>query len=184
MIFANDKKTFLAKADKSKKGEIDARAIPIIETINKKDDYYTTSSCSGRVYFCQGKGKKNEMDWIIVSHDLINSDFLELGPSVGSYGLTSSIWLRIEPFILHVACKDLDVANKLLENARKLYKKSCLLTVCHKIVVEIRGSELLEMPYVINNIGVFSGDRGWLVNYINQELQKIWDGMERFNESI
>ena len=74
MTFENDKKTFLMKVDKSKKGEIDDRVISLMKTINALPDFYTTSSCSGRVYLWQGTGKKNETEWIKVSHDLIDDD--------------------------------------------------------------------------------------------------------------
>jgi len=173
MTFANDKKTFLAKLDKSKKGEVDERIVGLLELINAKDNYYTTSSCSGRVYFWQGSGKKNETEWLKVSHDLISMDFL----LVESKGI---VWLRLEPLILHVCCQDLESANHLLDLARKLYKKSCLLSISNKIIVEIRGSEFLEMPWSLDGQVMFNGDLGWLRQLVNERMQKIWKKTEMF----
>lgn len=178
MIFANEKKTFLLKLDKSKKGSIDAKVIPLIETINQKENYYTTSSCSGRVYLWQGTGKKNETEWVRVSHDLIDQSFFNLGKEKGT------IWLRLEPFILHLACRDLSSASQLLEKARRFYKKSCILSASNKIILEIRGSEFVEMPLYVDGKLVFSGDLDWLKELINSKLKKIWLGMSNFQETI
>jgi len=200
MTFTNEKNTFLAKLDKSKKGSIDERAIPLITTINKKDNYYTTSSCSGRVYLWSGTGKKNETQWIKVSHDPIKVDFLKLD-NIHSHdpikvdflkldNIQSSqeseqiIWLRLEAFIMHIACKDINAANQLLEQVHPIFKKSCILTASNKIIVEIRGSEFIEMPIYKDNFLIFSGDLNWLTDLINQKLQKIWLGIDKFEKMM
>lgn len=175
--FPNNKKTFLSKLDKSKKGDIDQKIISLINAINKKPNYYTTSSCSGRVYLWRGSGKKNETQWLKVSHDLIKEDFFQ----TKEFGL---IWLRLEDFILHVCCQDLDSANQFLNLTRKLYKKSSILSISNKIIVEIRGSEFLEMPLYLDNQKLFSGDLGWLTSLINQRLKRIWKKEKEFEKSI
>ena len=40
MPFENEKKMFLAKIDKSKKGSLDERIIPLFNIINQHPDYY------------------------------------------------------------------------------------------------------------------------------------------------
>ena len=177
MNFANNKKTGLAKADKSKKGGIDAKVISLLETINALPDYYTTSSCSGRVYLWKGTGKKSETSWIRVSHDLIEENFFETDEK-------DLVWLRLEGAILHVACKDLEAAHTLLEKARKFYKKSCILSASAKIIVEIRGSEFMEMPLYKEGKLLFSGDLKWLKEIINQKLEKMWVDMEKFRKML
>jgi len=184
MTFTNEKNTFLAKLDKSKKGSIDERAIPLITTINKKDNYYTTSSCSGRVYLWSGTGKKNETQWIKVSHDPIKVDFLKLDNIQSSQESEQIIWLRLEAFIMHIACKDINAANQLLEQVHPIFKKSCILTASNKIIVEIRGSEFIEMPIYKDNFLIFSGDLNWLTDLINQKLQKIWLGIDKFEKMM
>lgn len=177
MTFANEKKTYLAKSDKSKKGDIDTKVIPLLEKINSLSDYYSTSSCSGRTYLWKGSGKKNETTWLKVSHDLIEEDFFESNEN----GL---VWLRLEAVILHVACKDLDSAHALLEKARKLYKKSCILSASSKIIVEVRGSEFIEMPLYKDGKLLFSGDFTWLKELINLKLEKMWETTEKFRKSL
>ncbi|MBI2662166.1 hypothetical protein HYX11_01775 [Candidatus Woesearchaeota archaeon] len=176
--FANDKKTFLAKLDKSKKGGLDEKIIPLINIINQKPNYYTTSSCSGRVYLWTGTGKKNETNWLKVSHDLINENFLTYPNS------SSLIWLRFEPFIMHICCTDLETANNLLEQARNMYKKSCLLSISNKIIIEIRGSEFIEMPLYENNILLLNKDLTWLKELLNKKMLQMWQTTAKFQEIV
>lgn len=185
MPFANNKKTFLAKLDKSKKGEVDQKIVPLLELINSKNDYYTTSSCSGRVYFWQGGEKKNQIEWLKISHELIDDDFFTFSKLKNESKLLSGIiWLRLEPIILHVCCQNLEAANKLLLEARKLYKKSCLLTASNKIIVEIRGSEQLEMPFYLDGKLLYAGELEWLKNFINQKMERMWLGMKKFADLL
>lgn len=174
--FMNQKKTYLAKSDKSKKGDIDEKVISLLETINALPNYYTTSSCSGRVYLWKGTGKKSETQWLKVSHDLIDDGFFDCDEE------KDLVWLRLEGMILHIACKDLEAAHALLEKARKFYKKSCILSASAKIIAEVRGSEFMEMPMYKDGKLLFSGDFGWLKEIINQKLEKMWMDMEKFRK--
>src|SRR3989344_4145084 len=176
--FANDKKTFLAKLDKSKKGDIDERIIPLINLINQKPNYYTTSSCSGRVYLWEGSGKKNETNWLRTSHNLITELFLQ------PVNTSNLVWLRFEPFIMHICSTDLETANNLLEQVRKIYKKSCLLSISNKIIVEIRGSEFIEMPLYENNTILLNKDSVWLKELIKKKMLKMWQTTDKFQEIV
>ncbi len=180
--FINHKKTFLEKLDKSKKGEIDEKIIPLLNLINQKKDYFTTSSCSGRVYLWKGTGKKNEIQWLRVSHDLITPDFLKITKTAPIPNLNPSglIWLRVEPLILHIACKDLESANKFLAVLRRVYKKSCLLSVSSKIIVEIRGSEFLEMPLYQDGELLFNNKID-LSQLVNHKLAIIFKSLEKLS---
>ena len=62
------------RRDKSPKGFIDAPVLDLIHIINRHPNYYTTSSCSGRVaVYCEGvQGDKSTTKggiWLFVTHD-------------------------------------------------------------------------------------------------------------------
>jgi len=178
MPFPTEKKNQLAKQDKSKKGDIDQKIFPLLEAINTKEDYYTTSSCSGRILLWCGSGKKSEIEWLKVSHDLIAEDFYKISKQEDE-NKKGLIWLRLEPMILHVACKDLESANKLLDIAKSFYKKSCLLSIRNKIVVEIRGSEFVEMPLFKEGKLLFAEEEFlWLTEMLNEKMKKVWEKTE------
>ncbi len=172
--FQHYKKTFLAKQDKSKKGSVDEQVLPLITAINSFPDYYTTSSCSGRAYLWKGSGKKNQTEWLRVSHGFINENFLKPPPWENEL-----IWLRVEPLILHVACRDLTSANLLLNVSRRIYKKSCILSASNKILVEIRGSEFLETPLHADDKALCT-DFALLVKLVNDKMKKIEEGRKNF----
>ena len=72
--FEKEKKDFLIKKDKSKKGIIDKEIKSLIDFINSLDNYYTTSSCSGRIMLLIKKSdKKQDSSWLFSSHQKIHS---------------------------------------------------------------------------------------------------------------
>ena len=177
MIFVNQKNIALSKIDKSKKGSIDTHAISIIEIINSLENYYTTSSCSGRIYFWQGDGKKCNTEWMKVSHELITQDFFNIQPQ-------GTLWLRMEPFIIHIACKDIDSANTLLQTARNIFKKSSILSINKKIILEIQGSDKVDMPFYEEGKLVYAGNQEVLMNLLNNKLQNSWEKMELLRKKL
>jgi len=178
MTFQNRKKTYLNKLDKSKKGQLDKKITNLISFINKKENYFTTSSCSGRVVLWTGSGKKNETQWLKVSHNSINKSFFN--------NLKKElVWLRLEPFILHVCCKDLNSANKLLNQAKQIFKKSSILSLSNKIIIEIKGSEFLEIPLTKNNEFIIKKENlDFLTNLINQKLKNIHQKISSFYQKL
>ena len=180
MTFANQKNVALTKMygmDKSKKGSVDKHALSIIETINALENYYTTSSCSGRIYFWQGDGKKCNTEWLKVSHELIQDDFFTIAPQ-------GTVWLKMEPFIIHIACKDIESANTLLQTAKEVFKKSSILSISRKIIVEIQGSDKVDMPFYENTTLVYTGNQKLLMNLLNNKLQKTWDQIELLKNKL
>ena len=163
--FAKEKSDFLKKKDKSRKGYIDKDAVKIVDCINSKSDYYTTSSCAGRIVLLEMKSrKKNDCGWIFSKHDKVNFNEINNAlkhnnqktrelplnasdkedTSLGS-SAKNPIWFKQQPIILHVACRSLDAAKRLLEAARKMFKHSGILSITdRKTTIEIIGSEKID----------------------------------------
>jgi tRNA wybutosine-synthesizing protein 3 len=78
MNFEKEKKEFLTKKDKSRKGTIDNRIKKLVNKINSLDDFYTTSSCSGRVLILAmpKSNKKNEVQYLFTTHN--KTDFNQI----------------------------------------------------------------------------------------------------------
>ena len=52
--FSSHKARGLEKVDLSRKGSVDDAIMPMVKLLNSTDEYYTTSSCSGRIsIFCE-----------------------------------------------------------------------------------------------------------------------------------
>lgn len=72
--FIQRKKDVLMKSDKSSKSKWDERIAGLCKKINSLENYYTTSSCSGRVVLMVNQDKKEEDLFLSVYHDEISMD--------------------------------------------------------------------------------------------------------------
>ena len=143
--FAKEKSDFLKKKDKSKKGCVDEDAKEIVDLVNSKKDFYTTSSCSGRIVLLKMKSKKkNKCDWIFTKHNKVN--FEEINDSIkNKTKIKYGIYFKQQPLILHIACRNLDAANKLLNASRKIFRRAGIIGVTNrKAMIEIIGDERIE----------------------------------------
>lgn len=127
--------------DFSPKGSIDAPVAELVSFINSLDGYVTTSSCSGRISIYRSNSdilRANNSNkgvlWLMVSHQLVNIGDIrsllnrEMALRSTADGDTSAgdvVYLKCEGFILHVLCKDLEQATKLLQIALQVgYRES------------------------------------------------------------
>lgn len=144
------KKNQLEKKDKSSEHQIDEKIRKLVEKINKTKDYYTTSSCSGRIVLVKSLKDKAENVFLFKTHERINfNDFKKIIKEINYPDL---VYFKQEPVILHVACRNLGGAEDLLDKARDSgFKKKGIITTRSRIVVELIGSEKLELPIIDKN---------------------------------
>lgn len=187
--------------DASPKGTIDEICIPIINLINSHEDMVTTSSCSGRVsVFLEGikdisaddikiGAKGNYGRWIFVTHEpksLTNwyksVDFkYEESDSFGESSdvNTRYILYKFEPLILHVKCRNSEMANKLYSIAMGCgFRESGIGT---NNIVAIRISIKLDVP-----IGFLRQSVDELVSFVSEDYLKIVTklSLDRFQENF
>lgn len=96
-------------------------------------------------------------------------------------------WLRFEPFILHVCCRDLVAAAALMAAARSVFKNVGLQGLDgSKLIVAIWGDEGLDMPLSgPEGVPLFASDRtGWLKSLVNSRHQRNWAKIDRFTTAI
>lgn len=124
-----------------------------------------------------------------------------------------TIWLRFEPFILHVACRSIQAANELMNRARPAFKNVGLTSFkqekqkhkknvqnASKYIVAIWGDEGLDMPLSVPtsnnknsndsegemNVGssLFGGHEDWLQSLVNERHLRNWAKIDRFTEAM
>jgi tRNA wybutosine-synthesizing protein 3 len=183
--FNQRKKEILSKEDKSSIGGWDKPIVPLCEKINSLDNFYTTSSCSGRTVLIVDQSKKAEGLFLKVWHNKVS--FEEFRKSLNEIKDKSElIKFKFEQPILHIACRNLDSASKLLENAKHLgFKHSGILTLGKNIILELNGSEKMEFP-IVRNSEVLVGDDflELVIDLSNKKLEKGWDLAEKLKESL
>jgi len=179
MNFINEKKIQLAKQDKSDKGDWDSEILPLIEKINANEDYYTTSSCSGRIILIKGKEKKEEGLFLFRTHGEISFEEFKnaLEKSIQKYN--GLIHFKQEPCILHVACSSLKKAQDLVDNGKLAgWKKSAIIASNRRIVAELLSTEKIEMP-IGNNYRILVSD-----SYIKLLVKEANNKLSRTREKI
>jgi len=144
MEFEKEKKMRLSRKDNSKKGSIDSKIKCLVSKINRKNEYYTTSSCSGRIMLLSEGKAKNEAEWLFVSHGKVSLAQIK---GVLEKAGSNIVWFRFEPMILHVCCKSLESAERLLESAKSAgFKHSGIVSIKKRVVIEIRGTDFISAP--------------------------------------
>lgn len=174
--FIQRKKSVLSKLDKSSIGSWDNKIKDLCDKINDSNDFYTTSSCSGRIVLMVSQDKKAENLFLKVWHDKVSFSELknELEKVRGSENL---IKFKLESPILHIACRNLDLASRFLEKAKYYgFKRSGILSLGKNIVLELNSTEKLEFPIIKDSKILVSDDFLELVVQIsNDKLEKGWD---------
>jgi tRNA wybutosine-synthesizing protein 3 len=186
--FLKQKQKYLAdltagKLDKSKKGFIDDEIKALVDAINDHQDYYTTSSCSGRIllYSTTLDRKKNETEWLFVSHTRVAEEDIRKVLSGLPVGI---IFFRFEPLILHVACKELAAAERLLQFCNNAgLKHSGAISLGERIIVEIVGNDRLDAPIAVDQkLLVTSEGISHFVADANEKMKRNFERMKRFKQ--
>ncbi len=187
--FNQSKKTHLEKLyipDKSKKSSVDKYIVNLIDKINKLDDYFTTSSCSGRIMIIKPAKLKKDVEWLFSSHDKV--DVNSLISEIHSIAKENSetLWLKLEGFILHVACRDVGSAQRMLNIAKSAgLKRSGIISFGSKAIVEIISSELVETPISKDKKLLVSDDYlEFVLNECNSKLEKVHLRIDRLEKEI
>ena len=142
----------LKKQDKSRKGDVDLGAVPVVNAFNSLPDFYTTSSCSGRISLFRESRSRKKFDsgWLFVKHGEVSKD--ELLVVLQRLPL-DTIWFRQEAPIFHVACRNQDCALELLSLCRDIgFKHSGIIGLGRRVMVEIIFNEKIDCPIAENSI--------------------------------
>ncbi len=180
MPFDNEKRCFLRKLDKSRKGAIDTPVQKLISLINSFDDYYTTSSCSGRITLMTAPPpkKKYEAVWLYTTHG--RPDKEKIRKSLKDLP-KAQVWLKMESFILHLRASCLPAAEIVLAAAKKAgFKHTGIISTKSKIILEIFGADRLDVPIADNGRLLVASD--YLDYIIEQAERKLQENLSRIRK--
>ena len=185
-IFLQRKKDVLSRKDKSSIGKWDEKIVKLCNKRNKLDNYYTTSSCSGRIIIIPDKDKKARNLFLKRYHNLISFKQLKEDLQEIAEKTKQLIKFKLDPCALHVASRELESANKLYFKAKLAgWKKSGIIAVNTKYVLELNSTERLEFP-IINNGKILVNDNFLkiLVKRANIKLKNTWKKIENLEKSL
>ena len=181
--FLQRKISVLSKSDKSSIGKWDKRILHLCKKINSKKEFYTTSSCSGRIVLMLDKDEKSPNLFLKVWHDRVSFD--DLKETLNELAKRKkTIKFKLEPPILHVACEDLKCASEMLEKAKSAgWKRSGINALGKNIVLELNSTEKLEFPVIKNGkILVNEEFLKLILKQTNKKLKKGWEKIEKLEK--
>ncbi len=184
--FQQRKKDILSRKDKSHKNSWDEKITKLCDKINSLNNYYTTSSCAGRIVLIIEQNKKEKGLFKKVYHNLISFDELKKDLDKVIVGNKNLIKFKMEPCAIHVACKNLEDAQDLYDKAKLAgWKRSGIIASGSRFMVELNSTEKLEFP-IIQNKKILVDDKFLkiVVEEANKKLEKSWEKIERLKSLI
>jgi len=90
------------------------------------------------------------------------------------------LFLRLEPLILHVGCRDIEAAERLLKICKKAgLKRSGIYQTRPRIIAEVIGVDCLQMP--IGRNGRVLADKKYLDFIVSLTNSKFRDNEKRYS---
>lgn len=185
--FTKNKKQILEKLEIAKKEKlVDEGIIPIIDIINSNENYYTSSSCYGRIVLLElpDLGDKKNAEFLGKWHRKIKPEdvFLALEKSSGK----GQLWFLAQSPIIHVYAKNIESADKLVKIAVTCgFKHSSFKTSEKNIIVEIASTERIDAPVGLN--GKLYCDKKYiflLADIANKVFKKSFLKLEKLKNTL
>ena len=168
--------------DHSKKGCIDEDIRGLIDSINSKNDYYTTSSCSGRITMMEHHGPKNKNSWLLSKHSPVTKEEFDDALLRKSNG---EVWFRQESPILHLCARDVKAGKIFLEISQRAgFKYVYFLSVEPRVMLEVQGSEKMETIIFKDKILVDDDYAKVLISEANTKLLVAKEKLKRLHEFV
>lgn len=146
-LFTQFKTKALASLERAMdKGEVDAKIIPILDTINSFPCFYTTSSCAGRIMVLEvpSIGRKKEAQILGKWHHAIIGHEIQECITQATRG---QMWLLAQSPIFHIGVASMKNTESLLSIAiGSGFKNSGIKTMGKKIIIEITSTERVDTP--------------------------------------
>lgn len=157
-----------------KLNKVDKEILHIINLINSSNDYFTTSSCAGRIVLIKVPNdlKKQKDVFIFKSHQIVKFEDI-FNVLKKTYALFDNIWFKQEPFIIHVSCRNLRKAIEILKISSKIgLKHSGIISLKKsRVIIEIIGNEKIETILSKNKKIIVSEE--YLENLIEEANKKL-----------
>ncbi len=160
---------------------VDMSLMPLLDLINNKKEFFTTSSCAGRIMVLELPELGDKLNARVLGkwHHIITEEVLRQALSKASKGM---IWLYAQSPILHLAAASFEDANGLVKQAIAAgFKNSGMKTQGKQLFIEINSTERLDAPLGLNNcIYVTDEYISLIVTIANDIMEKSNEKLQRF----
>ena len=168
-----------------KNGEVDEKALPIIEKLNGVEEFFTTSSCSGRIVILEvpSLGQKVDARFLGKWDGEVTVDDITDAIENAKKG---EIWMLAQPPIFHVSAANMKKASELLGIAKQSgFKDSGIKHTGKRILIEIKSTEEMDVPVGMDGKMMCSNEYlSLIVSVANEIIERAEKKLEGLEENI
>jgi tRNA wybutosine-synthesizing protein 3 len=134
----------------------DEEVVTLLDRINRFNEFFTTSSCSGRIVliWLPEVGAKRDARFVGKWHRPVGTADVVVAMGDVRSSKSGDVWLLAQSPILHVACRSLEKATMLLRIAIESgFKYSGIKAIrkdTGKVMVEVMSTERMDVPLASN----------------------------------
>ncbi|KAI3381345.1 hypothetical protein SNEBB_006421 [Seison nebaliae] len=189
--FQKWKENCLSSSDRSIRGEIDPPVRSICSMINRLNNFCTTSSCSGRICILakQDLSQKTGTRTLYQTHEIDENivervrEQLEIFKEFPEFS-NSTIWLMVEPFVLHVSCSNSEHSKRMLTTALENgYKNSGIVPGKSRSTIAVRSPGMLNMILYSKSRKTFD-NLSTVLHIATEQLEKNLNKLLKFQRNI
>jgi len=161
-----------------KKGEADEIIVPLCRYINSTKNFFTSSSCSGRIVLLGIKGKgKNKAYFHRKWHQAVSFD--KVWEAIGE-NTKGNLWFKMEPFIIHIGARTLKDACKVLDikNSAGVKRGGIIAAKPGKFILELIGTEEMALPVKLGDEIIVTKE------FMKKVVEKANEKLEANNERL
>lgn len=159
----------------------DELMIPLCRFVASTKRFFTSSSCAGRILLLElpeGENKKDSR-FHFKRHSTVTLEEIAESLHQPSRG---ELWLKADPFILHIGCANLEDAERVLALMKEagIKRGGIIVAQTGKFIVEFQGSQSLSAPVKKDeNILVSPSHLEYLVVRANEKVSKNYRQLEK-----
>lgn len=165
--------------------QVDSEILPVLQLINKKESYYTTSSCAGRIVVIEMPkiGDKQHASFLGKWHHTVQLDDINKAIKKAVKGY---LWLLAQSTIIHVGSDTIDHANTLMKCAISSgFKNTGIKTMVNKLIIEINSTERMDVPIGKNGEVLCSEHYlNLILSLGNDMINRSGQKLHRFQQSL
>ncbi len=186
--FRMSKDTTMQKLDKAlKEKKVDSQMISFLQKFNKLKNYFTSSSCAGRIILLGLDKEESKKPNLFVGKWHRKVKLLEITTLLEKDSSFDEIWFKQESFIFHFVCKNLTCATKLLEIKTNFgIKRGGIFQIEDgRYIIELMNTSHISFPVKLGKeIIIDKQNLEKIVKKANTKLERNYKLLKEFQKTI
>jgi len=183
MVKERHRKSFETALEEKK---MDEQLISLCKFVASTKNFFTSSGCAGRIVLLRldENESKKESAFYRKWHCTVSAK--EIIEAIDA-STDENLWLKQEPFILHIGTGNIENSRKILEAMREAGVKRGGISVAKegKFLVELLGSNFMSIPVKVKGKKIVSNDFiENIAEIANKKLERNYENLKRLELAL